>query len=839
MVDFRARLKTKINEQKVNPIELYNSLDRAVDKGPLRQSQEHILREWFDEHRDDGDIIVKLHTGQGKTLIGLLILLSRINQGKGPALYLCPNRYLVDQTCTQAAQFGIPFCEITDDIPAEFIDGKTLLVTTVQRLFNGLSKFGIGTKSLHVESVLIDDAHSCIEAIKNACTIVFEKDSLAYQHLFALFKVDLEYQGAGTAADISSGSFDAVQCVPYWAWYERHDDVIRVLSKYKDDATVKFAWPLIRDTLYNCSCIFSGTAVEISPNLTPVHLFGSFAKARQRIFMSATFFDDSFLVKGFGLSETTINHPLVFPNEKWAGEKMVLIPSLIHESLGRSELVSLIGRLKDTKFGVVILSTSFNRTRDWEAYGCTIANKDNIFDLLSQYRRGVFAKPLVIVNRYDGIDLPDQMCRLLVLDSKPFLASLLDRYMQNCRENSVVIESKIAQTIEQGMGRAVRGEKDYCAIILIGPELIKAIHSSKSRTYFSIQTRTQIEIGLDVSEMAKDDIGVENKPTSAFSGLLNQLLKRDEGWKDYYVQKMNEMPLAQNDDKASLRILLLEKQADEFLISDKPWDSVKCLQRIIDSENIADDEKGWYLQEMGRILYPFSKSESNKMQIAAHQRNRYLLRPKEGMQIARMEKLSQKRAEGIRKWIKECSDYSDLQLHVQEILSNLIFGISSTVFERALDQLGSAIGFETQRPDKEWKEGPDNLWLIEDNGYLVFECKNEVERTRAEINKHETGQMNNSIAWFEREYGKSNAIFIHIIPSKKVAKAAGYNRDVEIIRESNLGKLRSNVSAFFREFEHQNFDDLSLEHINTILVTHKLTAKDFVRAYYTEKPLQL
>jgi replicative superfamily II helicase len=598
VVDFRARLKTKPNEQKVNPIELYNSLDRAVDKGPLRQAQEYILRDWFEKNRDDRDIIIKLHTGQGKTLIGLLILLSRINQGKGPALYLCPNNYLVNQTCTQALQFGIPYCEIGDDIPAEFTDGKKLLITTIQRLFNGHSRFGIGPKSQPVGTILVDDAHSSIEAIKKACTVVLERDSDAYRRLFTLFKMDLDYQGAGTAADIDSGSFDAIQYVPYWTWLERQDDVIDILSKCKDDQAVRFAWPLIKDSLHNCYCVFSGKSVEISPTITPIYLFGSFAKATQRIFMSATFFDDSFLVRGFGVSEKTIRYPLTFPDERWAGEKMVLIPSLIDDSLNRSEIVNFLASRKDQKFGIVVLSPSFNRTKDWASYNCTIANRDNIYDLLSDYKRGIFGRPLVIVNRYDGIDLPDQMCRLLVIDSKPFLGSLLDAYMQNCRENSVIIESKIAQTIEQGMGRAVRGEKDFCAIILIGPDLIKAIHSSRSRQYFSIQTRTQIEIGLSISEMAKDDIRSNEKPIRAFVGLVNQLLKRDEGWKDFYIQKMNEMSVPQNDDKPSLEILLLEKKADELLLATKPREAVKCLQKIIDSKDIADDEKGWYLQEM-------------------------------------------------------------------------------------------------------------------------------------------------------------------------------------------------------------------------------------------------
>jgi hypothetical protein len=156
-----------------------------------------------------------------------------------------------------------------------------------------------------------------------------------------------------------------------------------------------------------------------------------------------------------------------------------------------------------------------------------------------------------------------------------------------------------------------------------------------------------------------------------------------------------------------------------------------------------------------------------------------------------------------------------------------------------IHSLGRVLGFDTQQPDIEWGKGPDNLWLVEDNKYLVFECKNEVNLSRAEINKAETGQMNNSIAWFEREYGRCSAIFFQIIPTKTISKSAGYNRDVQIIRENNLKKLNKNIRSFFHEFELQNFDDLSLKHINDLLVTHNLTVKDFSNLFYSEKPKQL
>jgi replicative superfamily II helicase len=63
---------------------------------------------------------VKLHTGQGKTLVGLLMLQSRLNAGKGPVVYLCPDHFLIAQTCEQARQFGIrPYSEILVDLYAE------------------------------------------------------------------------------------------------------------------------------------------------------------------------------------------------------------------------------------------------------------------------------------------------------------------------------------------------------------------------------------------------------------------------------------------------------------------------------------------------------------------------------------------------------------------------------------------------------------------------------------------------------------------------------------------------------------------------------------------------
>src|SRR5579864_9451130 len=133
MVNFKKRLSRQNGGKRVDPIELYDTLDRASDKGELRAAQREILEKWHRSHRGQRDLIIKLHTGQGKTLIGLLILQSKLNEKVGPAVYLCPNNFLVQQTASQATQFGLKHVLADPDLPAPFLDGKSILITSVQK----------------------------------------------------------------------------------------------------------------------------------------------------------------------------------------------------------------------------------------------------------------------------------------------------------------------------------------------------------------------------------------------------------------------------------------------------------------------------------------------------------------------------------------------------------------------------------------------------------------------------------------------------------------------------------------------------------------------------------
>jgi replicative superfamily II helicase len=228
MINFSKRIEEQQNGKPTKPAEIYETLDRASDKGPLRPAQFAILEEWFENRRDEKDIIIKLHTGQGKTLIGLLILKSRLNEELGPVLYICPNKYLADQTRDQAKQFGIKTCDFdsSNNFPSEFWDNSSILITHVQKLFNGLSKFGLGNTSVHVNTMVLDDSHACIDSIEAATTLQIPKTSELYDQVVIVFKDVMEEQGFAKFHEILTANSSEVMVVPYWAWYDLHRQVV-------------------------------------------------------------------------------------------------------------------------------------------------------------------------------------------------------------------------------------------------------------------------------------------------------------------------------------------------------------------------------------------------------------------------------------------------------------------------------------------------------------------------------------------------------------------------------------------------------------------------------------
>ena len=474
MIDFSKRISAQISSKTINPIDLYEQLDRKSVAGPLWPAQGEILQRWFSEHKNDKDLIIKLHTGEGKTLIGLLILQSYLNADEGPCIYVCPNLFLVDQVRAEADKFGIPYCRIGEDniLPDDFQMGKKILIVNAHKVFNGKSIFGTGGKSIKVGAIVLDDAHASIDIVKSVQSFCFKKDEneSLYNQFFSLFEDDIREQGEGTYFDIRNGRQGTFALIPYWSWHDKRSEVLRILAEDNTSNSLQFVWPLMKDHITDYACYLGADRVEICPYLANTNIFGSFSYANHRILMSATTQEDAFFVKGFGFGSEAVMNPLMYQKQKWSGEKMVIIPSMISDECTREWVIASIKKIKHSEYGVVVIVPN-----EWKlnAYRCeevVCADRDTVFGIIKNLKDHKFDKIVVINNRYDGIDLPDEACRILVLDSLPGFSMLSDKYEQECRPVSDLINKKIAQRIEQGMGRGVRVNKDYCAILIVGSD---------------------------------------------------------------------------------------------------------------------------------------------------------------------------------------------------------------------------------------------------------------------------------------------------------------------------------------------------------------------------------
>ncbi|SJO45823.1 hypothetical protein [Clostridioides difficile] len=69
-----------------------------------------------------------------------------------------------------------------------------------------------------------------------------------------------------------------------------------------------------------------------------------------------------------------------------------------------------------------------------------------------------------------------------------------------------------------------------------------------TKKYFSAQTQKQIDIGIKIAEMAKEETTEDELLMNSVFSLIKQIINRDEGWKEYYANEMNSI----NEEKMKI-----------------------------------------------------------------------------------------------------------------------------------------------------------------------------------------------------------------------------------------------------------------------------------------------
>lgn len=806
----------------IDPRDIFLTLDRDKTFAFPRDIQTEVMKEWF-RKRDQLDTVIKLNVGSGKTLVGLLILQSSLNEKIAPAVYIAPDRQLVGQVIAEAKTLGI---EVTGDPHnADFQSGDRILVTTIHRLFNGKSVFGIGAESVKIKigTIVIDDAHACVATITEQFRIELHNTHAAYSEILRIVESDLKRQSHARFLDVQSSDPHAVMEVPYWAWINAQDEILKTLHSYKNDEELEFSYPLLRDILPLCRCVISGQRLEIEPDCPPTDLVRAFARAKRRIYMTATLADDSVLVTHFGADPNKLSDPIVPVSSQSMGERMILMPQELNPEITLKEIKVLLANLAK-KENVVVIVPSKDASNEWAGVADQILTASNVMEGVDKLRDGHVGLT-VLVNRYDGIDLPHDACRVLVIFNLPEVASFSDLADMAILSDSQINLRRQMQRVEQGMGRGVRSNDDYCVVLLAGSKLIRRVKSPDGIKLLTAATRAQLDLS---KKIAKRLAGVD---IDGIASVIDQCLRRDPSW-----VKVSKKTLLKAQAKTGLVLDKASVAVRHAFDTARSGDYKAAAKLMSIATNAAndDDERAWLMSKLAAMLHHMNPAESQKTLLAAYRLNPNVLRPLEGIVYQKLTAEKGLQVQEVQSYHQKCfHEAADRILYVNQLTDDLYFQrVSSDKFEAAINDVARFIGLHAQRPEKQFNDGPDNLWVLPCGSFLVIECKNNAKSEKG-ISKTDLGQLDQAMSWFYRKYTKAatgTPVIIH--PLRTLGDGASEVDGMRVITEKELNKLRKALTKFAKSLGDPDILN-SHKQVNDLLSFHGLNGNEFLTRYTT------
>ena len=232
-------------------------------------------------------------------------------------------------------------------------------------------------------------------------------------------------------------------------------------------------------------------------------------------------------------------------------------------------------------------------------------------------------------------------------------------------------------------------------------------------------------------------------------------------------------------------------------------------------------------------MHPVDPVRAQQQQVSALDDNPALLRPKQGIAYMRLKGRAGEQAEAAAAYMRgHYPAGSDLLIAVNAILENLAFDTDPArvdPFEQAVADLGTHLGFVTQRPERDYKRGPDDLWAFGGQSYAVIECKSAAVTDF--IRKTDLDQLSGSLSWFRDEYEPpATALAVMIRRSNKPHRSGAAPFGCRIITAETLPSLREAVRGWATALaggDHYRNPDAVREQ----LAVRKLNGRNAIEGY--------
>lgn len=495
-----------------SPDRLFMDLQLRGHKS-LLDHQGQILRSYSTKGCKAKDVALQLPTGSGKTLVGLLVAEWRRRKFQEKVVYLCPTRQLVKQVAEEASsKCGLKVESFTGSkenykpqAKAAYNDADRISITTYSSLFN------INPFFSDPDVVILDDAHTSENYIANMWTVkvTYQSNKSLFEGITNIIRSEIDEITYDNLVKESDSSMQWVDKIPMPNFARISNHIRTFIDESISQSDEKFSWSIIKDNLHACHFYMSSREILIRPLIPPTWAHEPFANAKQRIFISAT------LGLGGDLERLTgrknILH-LPIPegwDQQGVGRRFFIFPEKSLEEndieVLRSELIKKAGRC--------LILTPNNSVAENIKHKIDSSLQYEVFsgeDLENRKDEFVNTKSAVAVvaNRYDGIDFPDNDCRLLFIDNLQRAVDLQEFFLMSRMAAKLLFSERIQIRVLQAIGRCSRGLNDYSAVVITGH--LDYLSDQKNYRYFHPELQAELIFGINQSKEVKVEDLLDN-----------------------------------------------------------------------------------------------------------------------------------------------------------------------------------------------------------------------------------------------------------------------------------------------------------------------------------------
>lgn len=751
--DFGGLDKPKARVASANPRDIFRSRPSGKAKiKELWQGQAQALDDWFKNPKQD--TLISMYTGAGKTLVGVLIAQSYLLQGVRNVVYVCPTIDLIHQTVKEANGIGImPTTyhqgEFSDQ---NFAQSKSFCVTTYQALFNTRNKF---RGQYAPGAIIFDDAHVGERLVREAftLTIVKHKHEELFRQLSKIVQscfqdVGQSYNFEQVMSDFSAGS--VALCPPNGVYNRSHEIENAIAPFAEPEISLRLPFDYLRGHIQYCAITISKNLIEICPPFIPALQVRALEdKSIPKVFLSATVQSKGDITRAFGRSPIVIEPDV----DAGLGERLMLFSSALNGYCADTKGLATLAQ----KTKVLIATPAERKANNWDDLAIPPKNAEAFTQKLNEFRTST-SGAFVLVGRYDGIDLPDDDCRVMVVDGVPVGAAQLEKYLFEKIKLDQTFFPRVANRFTQLFGRINRGKNDYGIYFIFSPDAENWLRNASNQAYFPKILQEQIRLSEEFCDQ------LSGMTPETVEAIVTQIIERDPKWLGYYQAQIGQNPIDEKrirdrEDATQFDDELAKREANFIL---KLWQGDASgarneLEAIIEQVRVQNPRlAGWYAIWLGAANCIDNETEAmfDWFDEARNRLGGNLPLPRRSREdVGVLAPPIFAVEEGLREF---CAlKIPQTNRKISKIIENTANALKDAPHRKAEESvriIGSVLGFDSRRPDTDENDGPDNLW-VDHHKKVALPIELKTDKVNGNpVNSEEVGQIYQHLEWTRNQY---------------------------------------------------------------------------------------